>query len=78
MIWPFKKRKVQTVAEYAATQPMPKCGKPETHYRWKLEGWSCPACASIEQRTKAQADEDRMAEKIAAAVARKMKENQHG
>jgi len=74
MIWPFKKRKALTIAEYAELQPMPACCDPETHYYWKLQGYSCPTCSANAKLSKAESDQNRLAEKIATAVVRKLTE----
>lgn len=54
-------------------EPVP-CGDAETHWHWRDLGWSCPACAAKSARERKERDENRMAEKIAAAVVRQMAE----
>ena len=73
-MWPFKKReKPMTEEEYAATRPPAPCGKQKEHVFWtELNGMSCPVCAAIEDRKRKEEDKNRMAEKIAEAVVRKM------
>jgi|GEM_PF-6208806 len=69
MIWPFKKTKKITLEEYAATQPIPPCGEPVEHWEWILQiGMSCPMCDGKKRKEQEEIDENRMAEKIAAAV----------
>lgn len=75
-MWPFKKTPKVTLAEYAATRPAAPCGNQIEHVRWtEFEGWPCPVCAAIEASKRKEAEEDRMAEKIAHAVARKLMSN---
>ena len=66
------------------THPVPKpdhtgevapCGEPETHWYWKDIGWPCPRCASILEKKRKEEDETRMAEKIAAALARHIRDD---
>lgn len=72
-MWPFKRKPTMTAAEYAATRPPAPCGHQEKHVFWtELQGLVCPVCAAIEARKQKEEDENRMAEKIAAAVVRQM------
>ena len=72
-MWPFKKKPRMTQAEYAATRPPAPCGNQTEHVYWtELQGMRCPACAAIKDRKRKEDDENRMAEKIAAAVVRMM------
>lgn len=73
-MWPFKKRdKPMTVEEYAAPWPPAPCGNQKEHIFWEeLNDTRCPVCAGIERRKRKEEDENRMAEKIAAAVVRKI------
>lgn len=74
MIWPFKRKEVLTFADYVAAQPVPPCGDAKLHYAWHLNGVPCTTCAVNAERARKEADENRMAEKIAAAVVKKIKE----
>lgn len=74
-MWPFKKKPVMTEEEYAATRPPAPCGDQKTHVHWtELEGRPCPICTRIEKEQQALKAEDRLAEKIANAVMRKLHE----
>lgn len=74
-MWPFKRQPTMTTEEYAATRPPAPCGNQKEHVFWtEIEGLGCPVCAGIKKRKKQMEDENRMAEKIAAAVIRQMDE----
>lgn len=75
-MWPFTNKKpTMTLAEYATTRPPAPCGNQTEHVRWtEFEGMRCPACAAKAERERKERDENRMAEKIAAAVVRQMAE----
>lgn len=74
-MWPFKKREKMTLEQYAATRPAAPCGEQTTHVEWtEIHGMPCPKCARIARDKKKDADESRMAEKIAAALIRQMAE----
>lgn len=75
MIWPFKRKPAIPFSELAAQQPPAPCGNQYEHYRWKMvEGMPCPACAADRARAQKLADDERMADLIAAKVAAKLKE----
>ena len=62
-----------TTEEYAATKPPAPCGNQTEHVFWtEIQGMSCPVCAGIARQKRQEEDEDRMAEKIAAAVVRQL------
>ena len=66
-----------TMEEYAATRPPAPCGQQKEHVFWtEIEGFPCPRCGAIEEFKRRDADENRMAEKIAVAVLRQL--NQQG
>lgn len=69
-MWPFKGKCKTTLEEFAASQPPAPCGDQREHTYWVMQGWPCPVCAANKQRAEEEATEDRMAEKIAAAVVR--------
>lgn len=72
-MWPFKRKPVMTQEEYAATRPPPPCGEQTKHVFWtEIQGMRCPVCAGIANRMHKEEAENRMAEKIAAAVVRQM------
>ncbi|VTU32081.1 hypothetical protein H4CHR_02938 [Variovorax sp. PBS-H4] len=57
--------------------PMPPCGKPVEHLWWLEEmDLPCPRCARIAVLKSETEREDRLAEKIAEAVARKLNPTQ--
>lgn len=72
MIWPFNKKPVMTQEEWAEKQPPAPCADQQQHYFWKLNGISCPICAGQKEADKKIAEENRLAEKIAAKVAEKL------
>ena len=74
-MWPFHKKERISIEQAAALEPMPPCNEPVMHLTWKLNGIGCPACASIKERNREIAKENRLVEKIAESVVRKMKEN---
>ena len=65
-MWPFKRKEKE--AKVTEREPSP-CGDDECHYRWEYDGWPCPKCAAIEAQRERDADEDRLARKIATQVA---------
>lgn len=73
-MWPFKQRsKPMTEEAYAATRPPAPCGNQKDHVFWtELNGLPCPHCADLGAQKRQEDTENRMAEKIAAAVVRKM------
>lgn len=64
-MWPFKRKEKE--AQATARKPSP-CGDDEAHYRWKDDGWPCPRCVAIKKQRDREADEDRLARKIATQV----------
>ena len=68
-MWPFKKKPKLTFAEYAATRPLAPCGDQIKHVFGEVNGLRCYVCEAIEKAEQ----EDRFAEKIAAAVVRRMR-----
>lgn len=73
-MWPFKRMPKLSLEEWAAQKPPAPCNNQKGHYFWtEIEGWPCPTCAAIEKRKKNDAEEDRLAEKIAQKVAALMK-----
>ncbi|MFZ2404406.1 MAG: hypothetical protein WAW41_04665 [Methylobacter sp.] len=72
-MWPFKPKPIMTAEEYALTRPPAPCGQQTKHIFWtEIEGMKCPVCASNNARELREQDENRLAEKIAAIVVRKM------
>lgn len=69
-MWPFKKKEpVMSWSEYLDTLPEPMCKDKKEHYHWELNvGWNCPLCAGIEKQREKEADEDRLAKKIAKEI----------
>lgn len=77
-MWPFKSKPAMTVEEYAATRPPAPCGEQTKHVFWtEMENMTCPVCEAKANRVRREKDEDRMAEKIAAAVIRQMNIRHH-
>lgn len=78
-MWPFKKTPKLSLEEWAATKPPAPCGNQKEHYFWtEIECWPCPICAKIKEQKQKEEDENRMAEKIAAAVVKKLQTNEVG
>lgn len=74
MKWPFKRKPKISFEEWASTQPAAPCGYQNDHYFWEeIEGWPCPRCAAMEKSKLEVENENRLAEKIAAALYRRMK-----
>lgn len=69
-MWPFKKKEPKmSWGEYLDTLPEPMCNEKWEHYHWTLNvGWSCPLCVGIEKQREKEADEDRLAKKIAKEI----------
>lgn len=68
MIWTFKK---------AVKEPRPPapCGNDKTHYYWRDMDWPCPICRGIAKAAEDEAKENHYIEKLATAIAQKLKEN---
>ena len=78
-MWPFKRKAKMTAEEYANTRPKAPCGQQREHVFWtELQGMTCPACAAKAAKARKEQDENRLAEKIADAVARKLVTGQTG
>ena len=70
-MWPFEKRQKMTVEEYAATRPEAPCGNQKEHVYWtEFQSTACPVCAAKAELERKEQKENRLAEKIAAAVVR--------
>lgn len=58
---------------FAETRPPAPCGFQKEHAHWvDVEGWPCPKCAAKAEHEQKEADENRLADKIAAALMRKI------
>lgn len=77
--WPFNRKPAMPFAEFVKTLPPAPCGNQYGHYEWThaIE-YACPHCAGIANLKKRDADETRMADLIANAVAKRLKERAHG
>ncbi len=74
-MWPFNRVKPPTLAERAALKPPVPCGQQVAHYEWEWDmGMSCPMCAGQKARAKKDADDQRMADRIATAVVKRLRE----
>ena len=77
-MWPFKRKTKITaipMEEYAKTRPVAPCGIQKEHVFWtEIQGMPCPMCAAQREIERKEQDENRMADKIAEAVVRKMAE----
>ena len=65
-MWPFKRKLKISFEDFAATQPPAPCGNQVKHVFAEVHGLKCHVCAILER----EQDENRLAEKIAAAVMR--------
>jgi hypothetical protein len=72
-MWPWKRTPALTMAQYAETRPTAQCGKQEDHVFWtEIQGMPCPICTAKINRELKEEDENRMAEKIADVIIRRM------
>ena len=75
-MWPFNKTPKRGKGLNNSPTAVAPCGKQKEHDYWTQEqSMACPVCAGIEYRKQKGIAEDRMAEKIAAAVVRQLKES---
>jgi hypothetical protein len=74
-MWPFKRTPVKTIEQIAAEKPPAPCGRQVSHYEWEIgTGVGCPHCAGIRDAARKQRNRELLAEAIADAIVRKLKE----
>ena len=74
--WPFNRPEPRSFDEFVATLDPAPCGKQREHYHWEISaGMPCPICTGIKRRKREMEAEDRMADKVAERIARRLKES---
>ena len=74
-MWPFKKKPVLSVEEWATQFPPAPCGQQTDHYQWlKIERMVCPHCFRAAEIVRKDEHDKKMARLIAENLAELLKE----